>query len=191
MDQKKAKTKYPVLDLIRDRWSPRHYRAGSISEMEMNTMLEAASWSFSSGNLQPWYYLYAHRDTPGFEKILGCLTTSNQLWAKNAAVLTVGLAKKERDPGKPNLKAKHDLGAANMLLILQARSMDIFGHPMGGYDSDKIIEVFEIDPLVYEPVVCIALGYPGDPDELDETQRAKEMAVRTRKGISEISRKIL
>jgi len=190
MDQKKAKTKYPVLDLIRERWSPRHYKIGNISDTELNTMLEAASWSFSSGNLQPWYYLYAHRDTPGFIKILDCLTPSNQAWARNAAVLMVGLAKKERDPGKPNLKAKHDLGAANMLLILQARSMNIFGHPMGGYDSDKIIETLDVDPSVYEPVACIALGYRGDPDLLEDPAREKEMAVRTRKDIGEISRNI-
>ncbi|MCX6224951.1 MAG: nitroreductase family protein [Bacteroidia bacterium] len=187
MDQKKAKTKFPVIDLIRERWSPRHYLTGHISETELNTMLEAATWSFSGGNLQPWYYLYAHRDTPGFNKILDCITPGNQVWAKNAAVLLVSLAKIERDPGKPNLKAKHDLGAANMLLILQARSMNIYGHPMGGYDSEKIIGTFAIDPSVYEPVVCIALGYLGDPDQLDESQREKELAERTRKGITEIS----
>ena len=190
MDQKKAKTIYPVLDLIRDRWSPRHYRAGSISETEMNTMLEAASWSFSGGNLQPWYYHYAHRDTPGFTRILENFSPTNQVWAVKASVLIVSLAKKERDPGKPNLWSKHDLGAANMLLILQARSMNIYGHPLGGFDSVKMCEALEIDTLVYEPVACIALGYLGDPDELDETQRAKELAVRTRKGIREISKRL-
>jgi nitroreductase len=156
----------------------------------MNTILEAASWSFSGGNLQPWYYLYAHRETPGFDQILQCLTPSNQVWAKNAAVLMVALAKIERDPGKPNPKARHDLGAANMLLILQARSMDIFGHPMGGYDAAKIHETFGIDPAVYEPVVCIALGHRGDPEELEESQKIKEMAVRTRKPVAEISRRL-
>lgn len=191
MDQKKARTTYPVIDLIRNRWSPRSFSAEAISETDMNTMLEAASWSFSSGNLQPWYYLYAHRDSPGFGTILDGLSAGNQIWAKNAAVLMVSLAKKERDPGKPNLKAKHDLGAANMLLILQALSMNIYGHPMGGYDAEKLEATLEIDTAVYEPVACIALGYPGDPDQLDETLREKEMAERTRKGITEISRLIL
>ena len=173
MDQKKAKTTNPVIDLIRDRWSPRHYNPGTITDADLNTMLEAASWSFSSGNLQPWYYLYAHRDAPGFEKILSCLTTSNQVWAKSAAVLMVGLAKLERDPGKPNQKARHDLGAANMLLVLQARSMGIFGHLMGGYDTDRITSELGVDDSVYEPVACIALGYRGDPDQLEESQREK------------------
>jgi nitroreductase len=185
--QKKAETRFPVLDLFRERWSPRCFSTDNISETDMNTMLEAASWSFSGGNLQPWYYLYAHRDTPGFKKILEGLSAGNQIWAKNAAVLMVSLARKERDPGKPNLKAKHDLGAANMLLILQAGSMGIFGHPMGGYDAEKITDTLDVDSSVYEPVACIALGYPGDPDQLDDSLREKEFAARTRKPIEEIS----
>ncbi len=187
--QKQAKTKYAVIELIRDRWSPRCFSSDAISQTDMNTMLEAASWSFSAGNMQPWFYLYAHRGSEGFDKIVDGLSAGNQIWAKNSAVLMVSLAKKERDPGKPNLKAKHDLGAANMLLVLQALSMGIYGHPMGGYDADKLIEALNID-TAYEPVACIALGYPGDPLKLDESLRVKEMEERIRKGIGDISRKI-
>jgi nitroreductase len=190
MDQKVAQTKYPVIGLIRERWSPRHYRPGTISATELNTMIEAASWSFSSGNLQPWHYLYAHRDTPGFNRILEHCTISNQAWAKNAAVLMVSLAKKERDPGKPNFWSRHDLGAANMLLILQARSMNIYGHPFGGFDSAAMASALEIDTSVFEPVACIALGYPGDPDQLEESKREKEIGPRKRKEIGEFSHNI-
>jgi nitroreductase len=189
--QKKAITTYPVIDLIRERWSPRCFSSAAISDTDMNTLLEAASWSFSSGNLQPWFYYYAHRGTPGFDKIVGGLSAGNQIWAKEAAVLMVSLAKKERDPGKPNVKSNHDLGAANMLLILQAVSMGMFGHPMGGYDAATLIAELNIDPAVYEPVACIALGYPGDPEQLEESLKLREYAARTRKGIGEISQKLV
>ncbi|HBB92004.1 MAG TPA: nitroreductase [Bacteroidales bacterium] len=188
---KSATTRYPVLDMIRERWSPRSFSPEMISEENLNTLLEAASWSFSGGNMQPWFYLYAHRGTSGFYKILDCLTPGNQSWARNASVLMVTLAKKERDPGRPNPWSKHDLGAANMNLILQALSMNIYGHLMGGFDAGKVIESLDVDPSVYEPVACIALGYKGDPGQLDESQREKELAPRTRKGIDEISREIL
>ena len=190
MIQKKAKTTYPVIDLIRDRWSPRSFSAESITETDMNTIIEAASWSFSGMNLQPWFYIYAHRGTPGFDKILAGLAAGNQVWAKQAAVLLVSLAKKERDPGKPNPWSRHDLGAANMLLVLQALTMNIYGHHMAGFDPAKIIEDLSIDPSVYEPVTCIALGYPGDPDQLDESLKERELAERTRKAPIEISRKV-
>jgi len=190
MNPKTAQTLHPILPILRERWSPRHYEPGTITEEEMSTILEAATWAFSGGNLQPWYYLYAHRGTSGFDKIFECLAPGNQSWAKNATVLMVSLAKLERDPGKPNLWSKHDLGAANLALALQARSMNIYAHPMGGFDAARVYETLGVDSSVYEPVACLALGFPGDPDLLDEAQRAKELAPRTRKPISEISRNI-
>jgi nitroreductase len=184
---KKADTLFPVLDLLRERWSPRSFSSDPISKIQMNTLLEAASWSFSASNLQPWYYYFSHRGTKGFDAILSCLAPGNQVWAKNAAVLMISLAKKEKEPGKPNIWSKHDLGAANMCLILQAQSMHIHGHLMGGFDPAKIIEATGTDASVYEPVACIALGYPGDPDNLDSPLRERELEVRTRNPISEIA----
>jgi nitroreductase len=190
MSAKSAKTINPVIDLIRNRWSPRSFSDKPIKESDMDTLLEAASWSFSGGNLQPWYYLYAHKGSPGFDMILKNISAGNRGWVDHAAVLMVCLAKKEREPGKPNLWSKHDLGAANMLLILQALSQNIYGHPMGGYDPIKMAEDLKIDTEVYESVACIALGYLGDPSQLNESLRVMEIAERKRKSIEEISRRI-
>lgn len=188
MHIKIARTARPILELIRNRWSPRSFSSDKISEEDLSTLFEAASWSFSAGNMQPWYYLYGYRGTPGFDNILHNLSAGNQVWAEKAAVLVVSLAKRERDPGKPNLWAKHDLGAANMLLIIQALSMNIYGHPMAGFDALKMAEVLNIDTKVYEPVACIALGYPGDPGQLEQSLYNQEVAERKRKKIEEISR---
>ena len=190
MESKIAITTWPVLDLIRRRWSPRSFTPEIITPEQMNTLLEAATWSFSAGNMQPWHYLYAHRGTQGFDQILECLASGNRVWARNAAVLMITLARRERDPGKPNVWSMHDLGAANMLLILQALSMNIYGHPMGGYDAAKMAESLGIDTSVFALSACIALGFAGDPDLLEESQREREVAPRTRKGLSEISLRI-
>jgi hypothetical protein len=47
------------------------------------------------------------------------------------------------------------------------------------------------DPSVFEPVACIAMGYLGEVEALDEQFRARELEARTRKSISEISRQLL
>ncbi|MCK9327466.1 MAG: nitroreductase family protein [Bacteroidales bacterium] len=185
---KTAATSYPVTDWLRMRWSPRSFSAQEITEHDLLTILEAGTWAFNGGNLQPWFFLYGYKGTEGFKKILSCLNPGNQSWAQNAAVLIVTLAKRERDPGKPNLWSKHDVGAASMGMILQAITMNIYGHPMSGYDPNKIISTLGIDPDVYEPVTCIALGYPGDPGQLNESQRTNELAPRTRKPVGEVSR---
>ncbi|MDD3386128.1 MAG: nitroreductase family protein [Bacteroidales bacterium] len=185
---KTAATSYPVTDWLRMRWSPRSFSAQEITEHDLLTILEAGTWAFNGGNLQPWFFLYGYKGTEGFKKILSCLNPGNQSWAQNAAVLIVTLAKRERDPGKPNLWSKHDVGAASMGMILQAITMNIYGHPMSGYDPNKIISTLGIDPDVYEPVTCIALGYPGDPGQLNESQQTNELAPRTRKPVGEVSR---
>jgi nitroreductase len=190
MSVKKAKTIHPVIDLIRNRWSPRSFTSEPILESAMDNLLEAASWSFSGGNLQPWYYIFSHKGSLGFDTILNNLSADNRDWVDHAAVLMVCLAKKERDPGKPNLWSKHDLGAANMLLILQALSQNIYGHPIGGFDPVKMTEDLKIDTSIFEPVACIALGYLGDPNQLSESLRANEIAERKRKSIVEISKRI-
>jgi nitroreductase len=191
MNTKEAITTYPVADLIRARWSPRSFGTGLISREEMDTLLEAASWSFSSGNVQPWKYIYAHRGSDGFAQILSCLNEENQLWARNAAILVLSMARRERRPGVPNRWCIHDVGASVMVMILQAVSMNIYSHPMGGFDSGLIMEKLGEDPSVFEPVACIAMGYLGEVEALDEQFRARELEARTRKSISEISRQLL
>ena len=64
---KLADTQYPIHELLRNRWSARSFSDQSISSYDMNRLLEAASWSFSANNMQPWRYVYAHRHSPCFD----------------------------------------------------------------------------------------------------------------------------
>jgi len=187
---KPANTLYPVHELIKKRWSPRSFKLQEVTEKDMLTLLEAASWAFSANNLQPWFFIYAHHGAEGFEKILNCLVPANQLWAKNAPVLMISLAQVINEKGKPNGWAKHDLGAANLQLALQAVSMDIYAHPMAGFDKQKTIDTIPFDSTIYEPVTFIAFGYPDDAEMLEEPYRSRELAPRTRKTVGEFSTKI-
>ncbi|MGZ3883343.1 MAG: nitroreductase family protein, partial [Bacteroidia bacterium] len=140
METKIAKTEHQVIDLIKSRWSPRSFSPKAISKQNMNTLLEAASWAFSGGNVQPWKYIYAHREnSSAFEKLEHCLMPGNQPWAKNAAVLMAVFLHKKMENGNPNRTAMHDVGAANATMILQAESMNIYGHVMAGFDSTKAV----------------------------------------------------
>ena len=188
MSIKIAKTHNPVIDLIKDRWSARSFSNKEITQKELETILEAGSWAFSSSNLQPWHFVYAHRKDASFQKLVDCLMGGNQPWAKNAAVLMVVMADKKNANGSENKIAKHDVGAANATLMLQAFSMGIYGHVMGGFDHAKAIEVLNIDTETQEPVVFIALGYLDTPEKLEEPFKGRELTARTRKSLSEISK---
>lgn len=185
-DIKKANTKFEVIDIIKNRWSARSFSDKSISEETMQTLLEAASWSFSANNEQPWRYAVAYKGTPLFEKFFDLLMGGNQPWCKNAAALVLSLGKKTyTSNGQINSAMMHDVGSANMLLTLQANAMGIYTHVLGGYDAKKTVEVFNLDEDLV-PVYMIALGYLDEPNKLEEPFKTREITPRSRKGLDEI-----
>jgi len=64
---KEAHTQYPVIDLIRKRWSARSFSEKEISQTDLNSLFEAARWAASSSNEQPWQYIYAFKGTDSFD----------------------------------------------------------------------------------------------------------------------------
>jgi nitroreductase len=184
---KQAKTQYPVIDLIKNRWSARAFSKKNIDDKDLFTLFEAAHWAASSSNEQPWRYIYAKReDKEAFEKMADCLLPGNKPWAKNAAVLILCLAKTSCGAdGRTNTVAQHDLGLANATLLLQAVSQHIYGHMMGGFDRTKTSKEFNI-PEDHQPVIFLALGYLDDPNTLEEPFKTREVTPRTRKDLSEV-----
>jgi nitroreductase len=152
----------------------------------VRSLLEAARWAASSYNEQPWHFIVATKEDPAeFERLLGCLVPGNAQWAKDAPVLMLSVAKLRYDAdGTPNRHAFHDVGQATANLVLQATSLGLAAHQMGGLDAARAREEFSI-PEGYEPVVAIAVGYPGDPDRLPDGLRARERAPRTRRELAE------
>lgn len=179
-------TKGPVIDAITHRWSPRSFAEREISRADIDTILEAGSWAFSSSNEQPWRYIVAHRGTPLFEQLWGLLMPGNQPWTKQAAVLMLSMVQTTMAAnGNPNPYAQHDLGAANFALMLQANAMDIYGHVMAGYDKARAITELAL-PANIEPIAMIALGYVDVPEKLIEPFLTREKTPRTRKPVEEI-----
>ncbi len=185
-----AQTIHPVLDLIRNRWSPRSFMQEEIEQKDLETLLEAASWAPSAVNEQPWEYIYAHRGSVGFETIKNCLLPGNASWAKAAAVLLVSVARTVYTANqKENTAALHDVGMANAQLLLQAQSMNIYGHIMGGVDREKLIFTLGLNAQQYA-IGVIALGYLDIPDKLEEPFKTRELQPRQRKFLNEFSRSL-
>ena len=82
--------------------------------------------------------------------------------------------------GNDNVIAKYDLGQSAMSLVLQAQSMGLFTHQMGGFDSEKARTLFNL-PENYVAVSIIAVGYLGTLDQLGEDLRKLEESPRQRK----------
>ncbi len=180
--EKKAQFGHPIDDLIARRWSPRAFSEKPVSREAVRSLLEAARWAPSCFNEQPWSFIVATKDEPeAFETLLGCLREANRVWAGRAPVLMVVSAKAAFDHnGKPNRHAGHDVGLAVENLMLQAVAMGMFAHAMAGFDAAKVRETCGV-PEGHDPLVAIAVGYPGDPEDLPEDLKERELAPRERK----------
>ncbi|RMG75041.1 MAG: nitroreductase [Bacteroidetes bacterium] len=172
---------HPIHELLAERWSPRAFDpARAIREAEVKQLFEAARWAPSSFNGQPWRYLYAHRGAESFSKLLGVLSPFNQAWAAQAGLLILGVAKTSVEGREaPNAYARYDLGAANFALTVQAQAMGLYVHQMAGFDRAQAREAFGI-PADHDPVVVLAVGGLGDPAQLPEQLREREIPRKPR-----------
>jgi len=187
---KAPKVTADIHPLIRKRWSTLAFADRAISDEQAEELFEAASWAPSAHNDQPWEYIYAHRATAGFERLLPFLYESNRVWAKSASVLFVAMTRSTYSKnGKYNPSAVHDLGMANAQLLLQAVHRGIYGHLIAGFDADMVRASFQLRDSVF-PVCMGALGYLGRAEELDDHYKARELSARTRRPVSEFVKKV-
>lgn len=179
--EKSDQFEYPILDLIKNRRSTRAFSSQPIEPERIASLFEATRWAPSSTNEQPWVYVYATRDQEKFwNDLFSCLNEGNRIWAKDAPLLILSLARKNfsRFSGT-NSYAMYDLGGANSFLSLQAVELGLQVRQMAGFDRQRTIGLLNI-PERYEIGVFIAVGYPGDPQTLPEKLKLREMAPRER-----------
>lgn len=177
-----SKIEHPVSTLIEKRRSKRAFLDKPVEQEKIRSLFEAARWAPSSMNEQPWSYLYATKDQGElWNKLFDTLMEGNKIWVKDAPLLVLSLARKnfERND-RENNTAKYDLGGANAFLSLQATEMGLNVHQMGGFDAQKVRLDFNV-PDHYEIGVIMAIGYPGDPEQLPENLKQREVAPRRRK----------
>ena len=115
-----------------DRWSPRSFAPEPLSAAEIASLFEAARWSPSSSNLQPWLFLYETDgpDRPLFDSIL---KPGNRVWASKAPLLAFLFARIRTEDGREPRTTQFDAGAAWMSLALQAHALGICTHAMAGH----------------------------------------------------------
>ena len=185
MSVKSAETAYPIHELLAERWSPRAFSPEALTPAQIGSLLEAARWSPSAGNGQPWVFIVATReDSATYTALLECLNESNQVWARQAPLLLLAVAQIQRGPDKPNTHGPYDLGQAVANITVQATHLGLYVHQMGGFSADRAREAFQIPPE-YAPFTAIAIGKLGDPDTLTENLRERELAKRVRKPLNE------
>lgn len=168
---------HPVAPEFPARWSPRSFTERQVTRDEVMSLLEAARWAPSASNHQPWRFVWAVRGETGFAAIRDTLTGNNPVWAGKAGALFVVASKDtvtNRDGAEvANRTAGFDTGAAWISLALQARTMGLFAHAMGGFDKDRLAAAVGL-PDAHTLHCVVAVGEQGPAEALPEDLAARE-----------------
>jgi nitroreductase len=182
-------SEFPVDPFFLDRWSPRAFRPEVMTPETISTILDAAHWAPSSGNNQPWRFVYALRDTEHWSRLLALLNPGNQRWAQNASALIFIVSKTYRlsKEGEHRLAYTHsfDTGAAWFSAAAQAMKLGYHAHGMEGFDMQKAVEVLAI-PDGYRVEAAAAIGKIAEKETLPEDLREREKP-NDRKPLSDIA----
>ncbi|WFE95201.1 nitroreductase family protein [Micromonospora sp. WMMD987] len=161
--------------LLAFRWSPRAFHpTAELTDDEAASLLEAARWAPSAGNLQPWRFALGHRDDETWKRILVSLPAADQRWARHAAALVLG-AYTGDDPER----CGYDLGQAVAHLSVQATALGLYVRQIRDVDRAALAVDLDLPPGI-RPLVVTAVGRLGDPATLPEELLRRETALRHR-----------
>jgi nitroreductase len=182
-----AVTDHPIHDLLRKRWSARAFSSRRVEKTKLFSILEAARWTPSSRNEQPWRYIIFTTDNPSRLLEAQSVLLESNSFAKQAPILICAITKKTyTDSLELNRLYFHDLGAANENMFLECFNQGLIMHEMGGFNVKLAKEIFNI-PDDYEVGIMIAVGYQGTNDSLPEKFKVKNTKPRERKHLSQIA----
>ncbi len=187
--QKPAVTQVHIDKIIANRWSGRAYDVSKpVGDEALLSLLEAARWAPSCFGDQPWRFIVWNKNTDplAWQSAFDCLAPSNQGWAINAPLLMLICANTLFNHNQQiNRWAQYDTGAAAQNLCLQAESMGLMAHQIGGFNSDLVSEKFNI-PAQFTLMAMISVGYPADIASLTGEALARETAPRSRRPLAEL-----
>lgn len=161
-----------------ERWSPRAFTGEAMPQEDLLRLFEAARWTPSASNRQPWRFVYAHRGTEAFEAILATLDDGNRRWTPNASVLVVIVSKTHNRTASGEIRPAYthafDTGAAWSALALQATFSGYHVHAMAGIDRDKAMAAAGV-PEGYRVEAGLAIGKIAPRETLPDDLQAREV----------------
>ncbi len=183
--KKEKNLDFPINELSKKRWSPRAFESKLVEKESLNRIFEAARWSPSAFNAQPWRFLVGFKGDETYQKIVDSLVEFNQFWAGQAPVLILNCYQLHfSHNGELNASAQYDLGQAVAHYSLEATNLGLSTHQMTGFDAEKAGNLCGLNADV-KAFSVTALGYRASAEILNEDLRKMEMANPARQHQSE------
>jgi len=185
--KKPADTAVDLHPILAHRWSPRSFEKGyKVSEEDITGILEAARWSPSANNSQPWRFLVAHNGSEEFKYIADHLTGFNRSWAPNASLFILVSTQTTNPDGTARPFALYDAGIASANATTEAHYRGLAVHQIAGFDHDAVANEFKFE-LGLRPLTVLVIGKQGSVEELEEkVLKDRESAKRSRVPLTEL-----
>ena len=147
------------------RWSPVAWDAThTLDAATADELLEAARWSPSAGNSQPWSFVTALRGDAVHRALLPALAASSRRWAPDAALLVVNVCHRyvEGTDWDYSEFAEYDLGQSVAHMTLHASSLGLHSRQFRAFDRTRVESVLAVPPH-WVAMTMTAIGRPA-PD---------------------------
>ncbi len=155
--------------MLAGRWSPRSFDPShSVTDDDVLRLIEAARWSPSARNMQPWFFVVGRRGDSIHQRLVPFVQGRSD-WALDASLWVVNCYdtfEREID------LALYDLGAAVHQMIMQAEDMGLHVRQFATFDRAGFTKEFQL-PATRIAVTMSAIGVtpPGiGPGERDREE---------------------
>ncbi len=173
-----------LLPEISNRKSVLVYSDREVEQEKIDLLIEAARWSPSCFNKQPWQYVFVRRGDETRQALEDALAVGNS-WAKTAPCLVaVGADPEAACTANAIPYYAYDIGLSVMSLVVEAEHQGLRVHQMAGWKEQKVKQALGF-PEHCRVVVLFALGYEGEASQvwhrLEQDVRDRLARPRTRK----------
>ncbi len=150
-----------VFEAIFNRRSIRQFRSTAVSEEQLESLLEAARWAPSAGNLQPWIFVVVTSEAARRE--LAAAAYGQDFVARAPVVIGVAAAppagSRYGERGRA-LYCLQDTAAAVQNILLAAHALGLGTCWVGAFDDEATARALGLGPGE-RPVALIPVGEPA------------------------------
>lgn len=146
-----------------------------VTRGQLETLLEAARWTPSAGNSQPWAFIAGLRGDQTHRRLVAHLAGSSSRWAPSAGLLLANLTHvhvEETDWDYSEFSL-YDVGQAVAHVTLQAQAMGLAVRQFRAFDRDAIAAEFAV-PAHWQVTSMSAVGHAGAEQEGERGASGRE-----------------
>ncbi len=165
-----------MLDLIKTRRSVREFKDKPVEEAHIESILEAARWAPSAGNVQPWHFIVVKDSEVRSALARAALGQTFIAQAPLVIVVIANLQEAEASYGSrgAEMYCLQDTAAATQNMLLTAHWLGLAACWVGAFNDSMVSNVLNLQRHL-RPVAIVPIGYPAEQPSPPFRRQQKEV----------------